>query len=125
MCTITRPSDKSSGTDNQIPRLSTDEIHHLLQSERRRLILEELYEHGQMRKSDLVDRLAIREYGESVRSQKRKRIAVGIHQHHLPALEDHNVIKRTRDGIELTDNASQLVGYLDNASVFDRLQTLF
>lgn len=97
--------------------LSKDDMHHLLSSRRRRLVIAILDEHGPLSKSDLATEIARIEAedseGESI-GKVRKRVYVSLHQAHLEPLEDHGVIVIVDgDVIHTGPNAEQLLPHID------------
>lgn len=76
--------------------LPNERVHYVLSNERRKRIIEHVQERGELSKRELVDRMAEQEYGldqSGVSAQERKRIAVAVHQSHLPVLDDHDIIE--------------------------------
>lgn len=76
--------------------LSLDEIFHLLQSDRRRLVIEHLRgRDDEVVMRDLVEEVAADEYNtsvESLDSTRRQRVYIALYQRHLPKLDDAGVI---------------------------------
>lgn len=111
-------STTSNQTDNAQQPLSKDTIYHLLQVQRRRLVLHYLQgttDPVVMR--DLAEQVAAWEYGTAVdqlASRKRQRTYVSLYQSHLPELDKQGVIKydQSEGRIERTDIATQLDPYL-------------
>lgn len=107
MTTNTRKSVKPT-----VP-LGEDMIHDLLSAERRRIALDELDADGPLTKRELIDAIARRQYGVRPDSDERKRVAVSMHQCHLPKLTDTDVLKKGVKGYDVGANADDLLAYLE------------
>ena len=100
--------------------LSTDEIFHLLQNQRRRRVLQYLHDHddGQgVDMRDVVEWVAAIEHDTTVqalRSEERQRVYIALYQSHLPKLADAGVIEydQRKGWIETTDMTPQFEQYV-------------
>jgi hypothetical protein len=97
--------------------LSLDQVYELLKNERRRLVLDHLDGvEGSVSMSDLSEAVAARENGKPVAeisSDERKRVYVGLHQCHLPKMDEAGVIEfdKDRGRIAPGDHAAALEPY--------------
>ena len=97
--------------------LSIDVIFDVLKNERRRLVLQYLWEQGSPAQlGPLADYITAVENDKAVAditSSERKRVYVGLYQCHLPRMHSAKIIDfdRNRGTISLTDSAAQLSGF--------------
>jgi len=127
--------------------LPKDVIFGLLSVERRRLVLKYLADNeGSATVSDIAEQIAAIENDTEIgliSSQQRKRVYVGLHQCHLPKLDDADVINydEPRGTVESRPNAKQLYPYLaikptvrtktdssqsgENSALLEKLTTFF
>jgi hypothetical protein len=112
--------EETSDTDEQSPEaLPLDQAFGILKNQRRRHVLEYLYEaDGAVSLSEVAEQIAAWENDKEVRqisSSERKRVYVGLYQCHLPKMDDVGVISfnKPRGIIELGENAKGLYKYLD------------
>lgn len=104
--------------------LTTDEVFHILQNERRRRILMYLREHDEgdgVDMRDIVEWVAAQEHNTTVnalRSKERQRVYIALYQSHLPKLDDYNLVEydQRRGWVTLTDAAQVVFPYLMEAS---------
>ena len=105
--------------------LDEDEVFHLLQTERRRLVLHYLRgREGSVVMRDMAEQIAAWEHDTTVQaltSKQRQRVYIALYQSHLDALADAGVIEynKPRGIVEPTDRIEQLYRYLpdeENAS---------
>lgn len=100
--------------------LTTDEVFHILQNERRRRILAYLRENDEgdgVDMRDIVEWVAAREHDTTVnalRSKERQRVYIALYQSHLPKLDDYGLINynQRRGWVSLTDAAESVFPYL-------------
>ncbi|APE95076.1 DUF7344 domain-containing protein [Halodesulfurarchaeum formicicum] len=98
--------------------LSTDQIFEILSSQRRRMVLYYLRQHGgSATMSDLADQIAAWENEteiDELTSQERKRVYVSLYQTHLPKLASTNLIDYDSDegDVRLTDRATEMDAFL-------------
>ena len=85
------PTDGQAGT----ARLTEQDLHRLLSSERRRILLDVLGERPTpVDVEELALAIAEREGGtDSARSDDVERITISLHHHHLPRLADGGVVE--------------------------------
>lgn len=78
-----------------------DQVFHILRNQRRRDVLMYLVNSSkQVTLSDLAEHIAARECGKPIdrlRSQERKRVYVGLHQSHLPKMDDFGIVNYDSD----------------------------
>ncbi|ELZ10982.1 hypothetical protein C479_09233 [Halovivax asiaticus JCM 14624] len=109
-------SDADDVTENTIAR---DEIFHILQCRRRRLVLKYLQEFDTPAKmTDITERIAAFEHDTTVaalKSQERQRVYIALYQSHLPKLDDEGIIEyqQNRGIVERTERAAAFDRYLD------------
>lgn len=112
-------SDLEDASDGE---LSRDDIFHVLQCRRRRLVLKYLQEYdegGPATMSDIAEHIAAFEYDTTVaalRSQERQRVYIALYQSHLPKMDKAGVIEYEQDRglIETTDLTASFDPYLVN-----------
>ena len=100
--------------------LTTDEVFHILQNERRRRILAYLREHDQgdgVDMREIVEWVAAQEHDTTVsalRSKERQRVYIALYQSHLPKLDDYGLVtyNQRRGWVTLTDAAESVFPYL-------------
>lgn len=101
------------------PRLTDDQIFWVLSNQRRRDIIQYLREQGGAATlGELAEWMAAKENGKTVQqvsSYERKRVYVGLHQNHLPMMDDMDVVyyDDDRKTIELRDTVTDLETYLN------------
>lgn len=109
----------SKVVSNENRTLTQDELFHLLQNERRRLVLRYLAEtDGPVELREMSDQVTAWEYGTTVQqitSDQRQRIYIALYQSHLPKLADFGLVtyNQSRGIIERTPLADQATLYLD------------
>lgn len=100
--------------------LSKDDVFHVLQNERRRLVLEYLDgEDGPVKMRDVAEQVAAWEHDTTVQalhSDQRQRVYIALYQSHLPKLDDLGIIEynQPRGVVEPTEITDEIAGYLDN-----------
>ncbi|WP_227379271.1 DUF7344 domain-containing protein [Haladaptatus halobius] len=113
----TTAEDQEGGSINY--ELSKDEIFHLLQTPRRRYVLQYLKENdGSVEMRSLAEQVAAWENNttlQALTSNQRQRVYIALYQSHLPKLDKEGVIKydQNRGTVERTYLANQLDRYLD------------
>ena len=101
--------------------LSRDQVHHILQNQRRRNVLRFLRGvEGSIRMGDVAEHVAAREYDttvEQLRSKERQRVYIALYQSHLPKLDRVGLIDYNQDRGIVTPRPEleQLYPYLDVA----------
>lgn len=101
--------------------LARDEIFHLLQNQRRRLVLRYLTEHAAVEMREVAEQVAAWENDttvEGLTSDARQRVYIALYQSHLPKLDENGVIEydRNRGTIEPCAPLEQLEPYLSAAT---------
>ncbi|WP_254522939.1 DUF7344 domain-containing protein [Natrinema caseinilyticum] len=112
---------ESDETDNpaEEPAFSKDEIFHLLQNERRRLVLRYLRgTEGPVRMRDVAEQVAAWEHDttvEELTSTQRQRVYIPLYQSHLSKLDEVGVIdyQQNRGIVERKPLADQFERYLE------------
>lgn len=110
------PSESEEPPDESLP---LDQVFGILKNQRRRRVLEFLYEAGgQVSLSDVAEQIAAWENDKDVRqisSSERKRVYVGLYQCHLPKMDDAGVVSfnKPRGTMTLGENADTVYQYLD------------
>jgi hypothetical protein len=110
-----QPETPESVETSMLPR---DEIFHLLQNKRRRLVLRYLTEHGDdIEMREVAEQVAAWENDTTVAgltSDARQRVYIALYQSHLPKLDENGVIEydRNRGTIEPCTPLTQLEPYL-------------
>lgn len=100
--------------------LTTDEVFHILQNERRRRILAYLREHDDgdgVDMREIVEWVAAEEHDTTVnalRSKERQRVYIALYQSHLPKLDDYGLVTydQRRGWVTLTTAAESVFPYL-------------
>jgi DNA-binding transcriptional ArsR family regulator len=119
--TEVHPSDRGTHTvpnTTDEPELSKDKIFHLLQTPRRRYVLQYLKEHeGTVEMRDIAEQVAVWENETSVQaltSDERQRVYIPLYQSHLPKLDEEGIIEynQSRGTVKRTKLADQLDRYL-------------
>lgn len=111
-----RVSVDESPVENE---LSTDDVFHLLQSQRRRAAIRYLWDtDGPVEMRDLAEQVAAWENDTTVHaltSDERQRAYIPLYQSHLPKLDEEGVIDydKNRGIVKKTPLVSQLERYLD------------
>lgn len=99
--------------------LTQDDVFHILQCRRRRLVLKYLQEHDTpVKMSDVTERIAAVEHDTTVaalRSQQRQRVYIALYQSHLPKLDEEGIIEyeQSRGIVERTELTDAFDKYLD------------
>ena len=99
--------------------LEDDEVYHLLQTRRRRLVLRYLRDReGPHEMRDVAEQVAAWEHDttlQELRSEERQRVYIALYQTHLPRLDEAGVIEyqQSRGVVEPTDRIDQLYEVLD------------
>jgi hypothetical protein len=117
-------------TDDDEPseELPVDEIFHILQNERRRMVLEYLQEADKsVRMRDVAEQVAAWENGttvEELSSDQRQRVYIPLYQSHLPKLDKAGIIdyQQNRGIVERRPLAKQLDYYLNADSNRDAVE---
>lgn len=115
------PSDDEPTDEDEaeVEQLSLDVIFEVLKNQRRRLVLKYLKARDEtVSLGELAEHVAAQENGKSVEtisSDERKRVYVGLYQCHLPKMDDMGIVEfnRNRGLVDLTETASQLDEYLE------------
>ncbi|WP_225336116.1 DUF7344 domain-containing protein [Halomicrobium urmianum] len=110
-------SDAETEAETELTR---DDIFHLLQCRRRRLVLKYLKEYdgdGPARMSDIAEHIAALEHDttiDALRSQQRQRVYIALYQSHLTTMDEAGVIEYNQDRgyVEKTDIAERFDPYL-------------
>lgn len=106
--------------DAATDRLDRDDVFHILQCRRRRLVLKYLQEHdGPADMRDITERIAAVENDTTVtqlRSQERQRVYIALYQSHLPKMDRDGIISYDQDRgvVERTACTAQFDPYLVN-----------
>ncbi|WP_144905700.1 DUF7344 domain-containing protein [Halobellus captivus] len=123
----TNASDGMNELSEQAPQttnaerqsLSEDDIFHVLQNERRRLVLKYLEgRDGEVRMRDIAEQVAAWEHDTTVQaltSTQRQRVYIPLYQNHLTKLDDKGIIEynQSRGIVKRTPLADELQAYLD------------
>lgn len=113
-------TEQSSKTSSE-PELSQDEVFHLLQTPRRRYVLQYLKEHeGPVEMRDVAEQVAAWENNTTVAalsSDERQRVYIPLYQSHLPKLDEEGVVDYDQDRgtVARTELANQFDQYLNVA----------
>ncbi|EMA01370.1 hypothetical protein SAMN05443574_1129 [Haloarcula vallismortis] len=110
-----------SGDSPSDDGLTRDDLFHVLQCRRRRLVLKYLHEHPgdePADMSDIAEHIAALEHDttvDSLRSKQRQRVYIALYQSHLPKMDDAGVINYNQDRglVEATALANSFDKYLD------------
>jgi hypothetical protein len=108
--------DNVPGSDTSLPR---DTVFHILQNERRRLVLEYLQGRDDpVRMCDVAEQVAAWEHDttvEQLTSKQRQRVYIPLYQNHLTKLDEEGVIdyNQSRGIVERNAVADQFDPYLD------------
>ena len=108
--------DHAPGSDTSLPR---DTVFHILQNERRRLVLEYLQGRDDpVRMCDVAEQVAAWEHDTTVAqltSKQRQRVYIPLYQNHLTKLDDEGVIdyNQSRGIVERNAAADQFDPYLN------------
>ncbi|WP_293028238.1 hypothetical protein [Natronococcus sp.] len=114
-----RGEDREADIVSDDEELPVDEIFHILQNERRRMVLEYLQEtDGSVRMRDVAEQVAAWENGttvEELTSDQRQRVYIPLYQSHLPKLDKAGIIdyQQNRGVVERQPLARQLDYYLN------------
>ena len=85
-------------SSNRDRSISLDELFDILSNSRRRHVVEFLDEQGgETSFRELTDAVALRETGDPVSYDERKRVYVSLRQSHLPRLAEAGVVEYDRD----------------------------
>ncbi|MFC4439727.1 MULTISPECIES: DUF7344 domain-containing protein [Natrialbaceae] len=109
-------ADEQASSDEELP---VDEIFHILQNERRRMVLEYLQEtDDSVRMRDVAEQVAAWENDttvEELSSDQRQRVYIPLYQSHLPKLDKAGIIdyQQNRGIVERRPLAKQLDYYLN------------
>jgi hypothetical protein len=112
-------SEVSGGTQESDRSLSHDTVFHILQNERRRLVLEYLQGRDDpVRMCDVAEQVAAWEHDttvEQLTSKQRQRVYIPLYQNHLTKLDEEGVIdyNQSRGIVERNAVADQFDPYLD------------
>ena len=121
--TMTTQQDGStllSETEAPDERLDRDDVFHILQCRRRRLVLKYLQEHdGPADMRDVTERIAAVENDTTIaqlRSQERQRVYIALYQSHLPKMDRAGIIAYDQDRgvVERTQRTAEFHPYLVN-----------
>ncbi|PSP33502.1 hypothetical protein BRC63_10175 [Halobacteriales archaeon QH_10_70_21] len=110
------------------PMPSLDVVFDVLQNRRRRLVLAALEDDGETTLGDLAERIAGIENDkppESLDSQERKRVYVGLYQSHLPKMDDAGAVRfdDDRGSVERGPHMDVFCQYLDDSAAEDETAT--
>lgn len=114
-----RGEDQAGEQGTSDEELPVDEIFHILQNERRRMVLEYLQEaEDSVRMRDVAEQVAAWENGttvEELSSDERQRVYIPLYQSHLPKLDKAGIIdyQQNRGIVERRPLAKQLDYYLN------------
>lgn len=114
----TEMADDTTETD-ETDELARDDIFHVLQCRRRRLVLKYLQEHDTPAKmTDITEKIAAVEHDTTVaalKSQERQRVYIALYQSHLPKLDEEGIIEyqQNRGIVERTERTDAFDRYLD------------
>ncbi|MDG5819623.1 hypothetical protein [Natronococcus sp. A-GB7] len=114
-----RGEDREADIVSDDDELPVDEIFHILQNERRRMVLEYLQEtDGSVRMRDVAEQVAAWENETTVQeltSDQRQRVYIPLYQSHLPKLDKAGIIdyQQNRGVVERRPLARQLDYYLN------------
>ncbi|TYL39506.1 hypothetical protein CV102_04205 [Natronococcus pandeyae] len=114
-----RGEDQADEQGTSGEELPVDEIFHILQNERRRMVLEYLQEaEDSVRMRDVAEQVAAWENGttvEELSSDERQRVYIPLYQSHLPKLDKAGIIdyQQNRGIVERRPLAKQLDYYLN------------
>ena len=121
----TQVENKANDESSEAPTpLNPDERFHLLQNERRRLVIKHLHdvesdaEDGRVRMGDVAEQVAAWEHDTTVAqlsSTQRQRVYIPLYQKHLPKLHDAGVIdyNQSRGVIVPTERVDRLVEFVE------------
>ncbi|WP_137287804.1 DUF7344 domain-containing protein [Halorussus salinisoli] len=115
----TTAAEDESAEDDADDSLTRDNIFHILQCRRRRLVLKYLQEHDTPAKmTDITEHIAAVEHDTTVaalKSQERQRVYIALYQSHLPKLDEEGVIEyqQNRGIVERTERTAAFDRYLD------------
>ncbi|WP_394741479.1 DUF7344 domain-containing protein [Natronococcus roseus] len=114
------PSDDEEETvSDETPTLSSDDIFHLLQTNRRRDTIRYLLEEeGPVKMRDVAEYVAARENDTTVAelsSTERQRVYIPLYQSHLPKLDEEGVVEynQPRGIVKPTDNLEIFAPYIE------------
>jgi hypothetical protein len=99
--------------------LSSDDVYHLLQNQRRRGVLRCLRDvDTTVQMGNLAEQVAAREHDTTVReltSEQRQRVYIALYQSHLPKLDEAGVVEyeQRRGNVTPTQRVARLARYLD------------
>ncbi|WIV67423.1 DUF7344 domain-containing protein [Natrialbaceae archaeon AArc-T1-2] len=114
-----RGAEDDAGCPSDESVISKDEIFHLLQNERRRMVLRYLRDtDGPVRMRDVAEQVAAWEHDttvEKLTSKQRQRVYIPLYQSHLSKLDEVGVIDYQQDRgiIERKPRADQFDTYLE------------
>lgn len=114
-----RGEDREANIVSDDGELPVDEIFHILQNERRRMVLEYLQEtDSSVRMRDVAEQVAAWENDttvEELTSDQRQRVYIPLYQSHLPKLDKAGIIdyQQNRGVVERRPLARQLDYYLN------------
>jgi hypothetical protein len=115
------PESVGASPEDSTDTLARDEIFHLLQNQRRRLVLRYITEHDAVEMRAVAEHVAAWENDTTVErltSDARQRVYIALYQSHLPKLDESGVIEydRNRGTIEPCAPLRQLEPYLSAAT---------
>ncbi|KAA9398241.1 hypothetical protein Har1130_04710 [Haloarcula sp. CBA1130] len=119
--TTTEAEESATAESTSDSELTRDDLFHVLQCRRRRLVLKYLHEYPgdePADMSDIAEHIAALEHDttvDSLRSKQRQRVYIALYQSHLPKMDDAGVINYNQDRglVEATALADSFDGYLD------------
>jgi len=119
--TTTEAEESATAESTSDSELTRDDLFHVLQCRRRRLVLKYLHEYPgdePADMSDIAEHIAALEHDttvDSLRSKQRQRVYIALYQSHLPKMDDAGVISYNQDRglVEATALADSFDGYLD------------
>lgn len=121
-----QPSTVAGEMSTKNNTLRKDDLFHLLQNERRRLVLRYLAEtDGPAEMRDIVEQVTAWEHNTTVQqlmSDQRQRVYIALYQSHLPKLADFGIItyNQSRGIVQRTPLADQITPYLTHDQTLDR-----
>jgi lipoate synthase len=114
-------------TDEAVTAPKPTEIHDLLSSERRQIVIKHLAQSGPSELRKLAEVVATQIEGHQVEStdDEYDRYRVSLYQTHLDALADHNVIhfERKSGTIGLGENAAEVIDYMPDVTLPDNSES--
>jgi len=91
--------------------LSPDELHHVLQVQRRREVVRYVDDVGETSISDLAESIASIETGDPIdalSSRDRKKVYVALYQVHIPKLVEEGIVANDRGTVTPTERTARI-----------------